>query len=393
MIVDFLLRNNSITSLLYKTNIRISESNESFNIYEIASDYLKNNRMIFVVLPTLFDAQKYYDLLINIVNEDDVLFFPVDEMVVASLLISSANFKYERINTIISLLEDKPKIVVTNINGILRKNLTKNNWQSRMIYFKHNQEYSIQELRKIFVEYGFINVSKVKRTGEFSIRGSIVDYFPLNTTTPIRLDFFDTEIDSIKLFDPETQRSTIKIDSAVLFPIDEIFYSDETKKEVINILTSRKSDASKEELEIINKDIEKIDQRNEINTLHNYISLFAKSESILDYKENSKIYLINEDKIISIVEEINRHTNQYFKDLNSAVLKEYNFFLNYDELIKNRNITYIDTLVFHKEGIKIITEDINNFYGNFNLLAKEINKRINHCYVILLIKTPDRLKE
>ena len=63
MIVDFLLRNNSITSLLYKTNIRISESNESFNIYEIASDYLKNNRMIFVVLPTLFDAQKYYDLL------------------------------------------------------------------------------------------------------------------------------------------------------------------------------------------------------------------------------------------------------------------------------------------------------------------------------------------
>ena len=89
MILDFLSRSFKMNEALSPDTPRISKSSKNFNIYEIASDYLKNNRMIFVVLPTLFEAQNYYDMLSNMLKEDDVLFFPVDDMALASQFISS----------------------------------------------------------------------------------------------------------------------------------------------------------------------------------------------------------------------------------------------------------------------------------------------------------------
>ena len=115
-------------------------------MYTIASDYQKNNRMIFVVLPTLFDAQTYYDGLLNLVCEDDVLFYPVDEMVAASLLIASNEFKFERISTIISMLEDKPRIVVTNVNGILRGTLPFKKWRENIIKLEVGKNYDLHEI-------------------------------------------------------------------------------------------------------------------------------------------------------------------------------------------------------------------------------------------------------
>ena len=126
MILDYVSRRFKISKAISDDVVRISKSNKNFNIYQIASDYLKNNRMIFVVLPTLFDAQKYYDMLTNLLDEDSVLFYPVDDMALASQFISSNEFKYERINTIINLLDGKNRVVVTNTNGVIYKNFNKN---------------------------------------------------------------------------------------------------------------------------------------------------------------------------------------------------------------------------------------------------------------------------
>ena len=93
MILNYLAKSKRVLECINDKVKRVSKSNQNFNMYTIASDYQKNNRMIFVVLPTLFDAQTYYDGLLNLVCEDDVLFYPVDEMVTASLLIASNEFK------------------------------------------------------------------------------------------------------------------------------------------------------------------------------------------------------------------------------------------------------------------------------------------------------------
>ena len=180
MILDYVSRCSKIQDALASDVIRISNNNTNFNIYQIASDYLKNNRMIFVVLPTLFDAQNYYDKLSNILDSEAVLFYPVDDMALASQFISSNEFKYERINTILNLLEDKPRIVITTANGAIYKNLKKEKWNESIIEILEGKEYNINNLKKDLIKLGYVCKNTVASTGEFSFRGSILDLYPLN---------------------------------------------------------------------------------------------------------------------------------------------------------------------------------------------------------------------
>ena len=147
MILDYVSKSKTICQIASKDSYRVSCNNKNFNIYQIASDYSKNNRMIFVVLPTLFDAQNYYDALINLVCEDDVLFFPVDDLILSSSFISSNEFKYERINTILSLLKGEPKIVVTTINGATYKNVSESIWAEKLLLFEEGKQYTLKDIK------------------------------------------------------------------------------------------------------------------------------------------------------------------------------------------------------------------------------------------------------
>ena len=392
MILDYLSRCSKIQKAMSNDVVRISNSNKNFNIYQIASDYLKNNRMIFVVLPTLFDAQKYYDSLINILDEESVLFYPVDDMALASQFISSNEFKYERINTILSLLEAKNKIVVTTANGAIYKNLNKDVWEKNVITFKTGMTYNIKELKNILVKFGYVSKSTVTSTGEFSVRGSIVDLFPLNYENPVRLDFFDDELGTIKLFSSETQRTISKISQFTLCPLVELIYSDEEAKKAIGILKEKITQASRNEVELIYKDINKIELRVEIETIQNYIDLFGTPSSIIDFKEEKIVYVINEDKINSLFQKAFDDIFKHYDAIGLNVTKDYVTFINDESFFKKYNVKYIDSLVDHELSYKINVEEIANYYGNYSLLVKDITKRWHKTYVILSVTSPDRLK-
>ena len=392
MILDYLSRNFKFADVLNDKVTRISNSNQNFNIYQIASDYLKNNRMIFVVLPTLFDAQKYYDSLINLLDEDNVLFYPVDDMGLASLFISSNEFKYERINTIISLLDNKPKVVVTTANGVMYKNLNKKVWEESVIKFKVGDTYKISDIRNILIKFGYVCKSSVTSTGEFSVRGSIIDLFPLNYDNPVRLDFFDDELETIKLFSAETQRTISKITEVTLSPLIELLYTDEAAKNVISILKREINEASPTEVDLIYKDINKIELRVEVETIQNYIDLFSDSSTILDFADNKMVYVINEDKINALITKTFEDIYKHYDTINSNVIRKYLTFIEDENLFTKYNVKYIDSLVEHKNSYHVNVEEIANFYGNFSLLVKDITKRWHQTYVIVNINSADRLK-
>ena len=392
MILDYLRRNFKFADVLNEDVTRISNSNKNFNIYQIASDYLKNNRMIFVVLPTLFDAQKYYDCLINILDEDKVLFYPVDDMGLASQFISSNEFKYERINTILALLDNKPRVVVTTTNGAIYKNLTKDIWENNIVKFSVGNTYSIKEIRNLLIKFGYVCKSTVTSTGEFSVRGSIVDLYPLNYENPVRLDFFDDELETIKFFSAESQRTIMKTTEVTLSPLIELLYSDEQGQRVISILKSMIPQASNTEVDLIYKDINKIDLRVEVETIQNYIELFSNYSSILDFAEQKMVYVINEDKINSLFAKTFDDIYKHYDTIGSSVIRKYLTFIEDEKFFEKYNVKYIDSLVEHPNSYHVNVEEIANFYGNFSLLVKEITKRWHKTYVILSLSSSDKLK-
>lgn len=98
--------------------------------------------------------------------------------------------------------------------------------QGNTFFFKVGQTISMQAIVKDLVKAGYANVKQVLAAGEFTVKGEIIDVFPMGSEKPFRLDFFDDEIESIKWFDVESQRSMEKVDSIKLlpgheFPVDE----------------------------------------------------------------------------------------------------------------------------------------------------------------------------
>ena len=392
MILDYVSRCSKVREAISDNVVRISNSNKNFNSYLISSDYLKNNRMIFVVLPTLFDAQNYYDMLSNLLEGDTVLFYPVDDMAMASQFISSNEFKYERINTILTLLDNKPHIVVTTANGVLYKNLGKDVWENSVLKLKPGKEYDVKKIRETLVEMGFVCKNKVSSTGEFSFRGSIIDLYPLNYENPIRLDFFDDELETIKLFDAETQRTISKISEANITPLVELIYSNEKAKEVIDVLKKEIPNANKEEIDLIYKDINKIELRTDVETIHNYIDLFNTGVSILDFSIDKMVYVINEDKINALFKKSFDDIYNHYKTIGCNVLNKYLTFIEKDNFFSKYNTKYIDSLVDHPDTYQINIEEVANFHGNYDLLVKDLTKRWHKTYVILVISSPDKLK-
>ena len=118
-------------------------------------------------------------------------------------------------------------ILIIPLNTLAQRLAPKSYIQGNVLRLKINQQLDIETFRRNLESSGYTNVSEVMEHGEFAIRGSIIDLFPASSTVPYRIDLFDDEIETIRCFDPQSQRSDNKVESVELLPARE-FPTDET---------------------------------------------------------------------------------------------------------------------------------------------------------------------
>ena len=132
----------------------------------------------------------------------------------------------QRLATLYHLSRMESGIIIVPITTLVQKLAPKQYIEANSLIIKQGDKKDLHQMRQALEASGYRNVDQVLEHGEFSARGAILDLFPMGSTKPFRLDFFDDEIDEIRLFDPESQRSKEKIDEINLlpaheFPIDE----------------------------------------------------------------------------------------------------------------------------------------------------------------------------
>ena len=120
----------------------------------------------------------------------------------------------------------EPTIVVTTVNAILQRVPPRTFIRSAFKPVAPGQRVNMSELMQRLAAYGFQRASTVMEPGEFAQRGGILDLFPPGRITPLRLDFFGDTLESIKSFDPETQRSTKPVQKFALMPVSEVAFGD-----------------------------------------------------------------------------------------------------------------------------------------------------------------------
>ena len=150
-------------------------------------------------------------------------FIPVDPTLTTLMAVGSAEFLNERLYTIRSLITNKPHIVVTTYEGLKKRTLSVDDYKNSVKTLCVNDEIEIESLVNTLHSNGYQRNYIVEKAGEYSVRGHIVDIFTKESQFPYRLDFFGNQIDEIKIFDINDQRSFDSLDKIKLCLLNEIF--------------------------------------------------------------------------------------------------------------------------------------------------------------------------
>lgn len=392
--LTYLLQLNPFNKLLkVKSGLNITGTSDGFIEALIANDFNIGNNSIFLVLPNISKAQNFYDSLSRYINSDDLLFYPADEPLTNLLSLSSISFKTERVFTLGKMLEKEKKLIVLNQAALMQKTLSKDTWEKAVINLKPSIKISLEQLAEKLVNIGYKREYTVIKTGEFSIRGSIVDIYPIGNEYPIRLDFFDIILESIKIFDPKTQRSLNSIDKVSIYPMEEIFYFDEQKDIIIKRIEKHieTNNYSPEEKRILNKELDEIYLKENTGTKMPYISFFSEKDySIFDFSDNKKIYFYEVDKMIINEQRIEEDLSDYDFNNLGKVIKNLPFYFKINELLNN-NHHLLKLQVDDLNNNNVFSRDVIVYNGSDQLLINEL-KKTNNTQIIHFVNDYRYLK-
>jgi Transcription-repair coupling factor (superfamily II helicase) len=202
----------------------------------IASLLHDQHRSLIYVTDTLYHAGQLVDDLANLLGEDELYEFPVEELLAAEVATSSPEYRADRIDALRALQSDRPVVVVTALSGLRRFLPDPQNFAAARFNVKVGDDFDLEELQKQLFAMGYTHQKLVAAPGDFAVRGSIVDIYPLAADYPVRVDFFDTEVDSLRYFDPATQRSVENVDQVEILPAtDFILTSDERQAGAVKL--------------------------------------------------------------------------------------------------------------------------------------------------------------
>ena len=216
-------------SIVSKKDMGISGVTDEFFCVYLAGLLKKEERPILVVVNSLYEANQLYSSLSN--YTDSVLLFPMDDFLTSEALAISPDLKINRLETIDSIIESNKRIVITNLMGYLRFLPNKDVYLNHCLSLKVNNDIDPNELVSKLVGSGYTRTTIVNKTGEFAVRGFVVDVFPIGMESPVRFEFFGDTIDSIRLFDFDTQKSFEEIKSVIIKPFSEFITDSEVDEE------------------------------------------------------------------------------------------------------------------------------------------------------------------
>jgi transcription-repair coupling factor (superfamily II helicase) len=203
-------------------------SSSSFALYQAAQTA---QTPILLITSNTPEALKIEQELLSLAKSDEhnqarICLFPDWETLPYDNFSPHQDIISQRLATLYQLSRMETGVIIVPVTTLVQKLAPKQYIEANSLVIKKGDKRDLHQMRKALEANGYRNVEQVLEHGEFSARGAILDLFPMGSKTPFRLDFFDDEIDEIRLFDPESQRSKeliteINLLPAHEFPIDE----------------------------------------------------------------------------------------------------------------------------------------------------------------------------
>ena len=322
----------------FKNGLTISGLTNELNIFYVLELFKKENKNIVVLTNSLYEANMFYDHMIS--YEENVYLFPMDDFLTSVAVAVSPDLKIKRLETLEKIRKNKKSIVVTNLMGYLRYLPDLSNSSNFEFELKKGDTFKRNDILNILDNFGYLRDSIVTTTGEYAVRGYIIDLFIIDEEHPVRIEFFGDEVDSIRYFDESTQLSIKELDSISIKPYTEV--------------------------------------------------LSDSHSSLCDYLNNEIVVMINKDqidlgykKLLNDILEYNERENINSKHMYEMDDISYNY------------ITYLNGINDNIDGksLKYNSQEIENFNSDFELLNNYCNKQLaGGKIVIITLSRENQLK-
>lgn len=213
-----------------KKNIRIQGISGTALSY-LYSELLKDlNKTNLIILPNKKEANKVLKEFLFFVENKNIYEFAPYDISPFSGLSPHKEIISKRMGSLYALLNEKAPIIVTSIDAIFLKTIPKKDFVEFIDYVEEGEELDRDLFIKKLEEGGYQRVPIVEDIGDYAVRGSVIDIFPPLYQNPIRLEFWGDLVESIRQFDPFTQRSLSNKKSAIILPCSEIILNERSLK-------------------------------------------------------------------------------------------------------------------------------------------------------------------
>ena len=350
---------------------------------------------ILIVSPNLLQAQRTYEDLVKMLGESNVHLYPAEELVAAEFSISSYESRAQRIETIDHMARVGKGVYITPIAGMRRFLPAKKFWLENNLKAVIGDNIDIDQWLEKLVAMSYSRQPMVTAPGEFALRGGILDLYPLHMDNPVRIELFDTEVDSIRTFSAENQRSISKLDDVSILPAAEFVWTETDIKmiaekleiELANSLKKIKNEEAKEQLTLnISGDIAQLKDGNIPEDMLKYASFAAEAPTSLgSYFPSNGLVMFDEiGRITEVLESLEAEEEEWFVSLieEGKIVHAAKLSFSFDELNKilTQQKIYLSLFVrtmpgiVVKETITISCKPMQQFHGQMHLLKTEMDR-------------------
>lgn len=388
--------------------INLSGLSDSGKSYVINGIFEKVDNSIVVITHNEIDAKNLYEDLS--LYSTDVYFLPIREVVFYNVDAISGDLRWARLKVINEILKKREnKIIVTSVDAMTTLYTPKQKYLEYSLTIKQGEEVDLKDISTKLMNCGYERVEVVEGKGEFSFRGGILDVFPPNAVYPYRIELFGDEIDSIRTFNIESQRSIEKIDKFDIFPAKEVIVDEEVKEKAINRITeelnsviensSKKDEDRVDKLRrIVNKNLEMLKETSTFETIDSYLPFFYdKMETFFDYLEGFTFIVDDikrcKGKIDSIYYEFNENYTSFLQrgdilpSQNKLLIDNDEIFINLEKsnLITLSTFDGRNDIISLFKDIELKQTSLSNYNGQFDLLVNDIKERKEKGYKTLIL--------
>ena len=263
-------------------------------------------------------AQKIYSELVQLLPEESVQIFPVDATIATQTAVTSPDELSSRIQALNFLLSAEKGVVVATPQALQYKLSAPTDYQAARREFKSGKEFDLSELTSWLVQAGFRRENLVAKPGEFALRGDILDIYPLDRESPVRIEFFGDEIDTIKEFDLASQRSQKQIDHLFVSAAQDRVFTKSDFERAAKMIRKAVADAPAPEKNVSEHFADALAELDNGFLPQNYAFLvdflIDKPRSLFDYLSNTGLVMLDDWPLINQAVKTVDQQNQGFID-------------------------------------------------------------------------------